>query len=65
MLTPVCVAMDTEEAKKKPQKDKSKAEGEGEEEMEMEEGEENEMDFAVILRSNSSEVPGIVTNSPT
>merc|ERR1711941_186543 len=45
-----------QEIKKKPQKDKSKAEGEGEEEMETE-GEEKEMDFAVILRSNSSEVP--------
>jgi erythromycin esterase-like protein len=48
-------ATQQEETKKKPQKDKSKAEGEGEEEME--EGEENEMDFAVVLRSNSSEVP--------
>jgi erythromycin esterase-like protein len=44
------------EDKKKPQKDKSRAEGEGEEEMECE-GDEAEMDFAIILRSNSEEVP--------
>lgn len=44
------------ETKKKPQKDKSKAEGEEEGEMELE-GEENEMDFAVVLRSNVNEIP--------
>jgi hypothetical protein len=44
------------EDKKKPQKDKSRAEGDGEDEMECE-GDEAEMDFAIILRSNSEEVP--------
>jgi hypothetical protein len=48
----------TAEDKKKPQKDKSRAEGDGEDEMECE-GDEAEMDFAIILRSNSEEVPGM------